>query len=80
MNHSLLHAQTATRRHFLRDCQMGIGGFALASLFAQDGIAQPSGAAVNPLAVRKPHFEPKATNVIYLHMAGSPPHLDLLDY
>ena len=35
---------------------------------------------VNPLAPRKPHFEPKVKRVIYLHMSGGPPHLDLFDY
>ena len=32
------------------------------------------------MAPRLPHFPARATNVIYLHMAGSPPHLDLFDY
>ena len=32
------------------------------------------------MAPRLPHFAAKAKRVIYLHMAGSPPHLDLLDY
>jgi len=34
----------------------------------------------NPLAPRTPHFRPKVKNVIYLHMAGSPPNLDMFDY
>src|SRR6267154_2043682 len=34
----------------------------------------------NPLAARPPHFAPKAKRVIYLHLTGSPPHLDLFDY
>ena len=29
---------------------------------------------------RRPHFAPRAKRVIYLHMAGSPPTLDLFDY
>ncbi len=37
-------------------------------------------AAANPLAPRPPHFAPKAKRVIYLHMSGAPPHLDLFDY
>ena len=37
-------------------------------------------ASVNPLAPKPPHFSPKAKRVIYLHMTGSPPHLDLFDY
>jgi hypothetical protein len=35
---------------------------------------------VNPLAPRPPHFAPRAKQVIYLHMTGSPPNLDLWDY
>jgi Protein of unknown function (DUF1501) len=35
---------------------------------------------VNPLAPKKPHFAAKAKRVIYLHLTGSPPHLDLYDY
>ncbi|MBT4865109.1 MAG: DUF1501 domain-containing protein, partial [Planctomycetaceae bacterium] len=80
MNANSKHAELVTRRHFLRDCQMGLGGMALASLSAQGAAAAPSDSVVNPLAPRQPHFEPKAKNVIFLHMAGSPPHLDLLDY
>ena len=80
MNAALQQAQHITRRHFLRDCQVGLGGLALASLAAQETAAAPADTADNPLAVRQPHFEPKAKNVIFLHMAGSPPHLDLLDY
>jgi hypothetical protein len=80
MNANLQNAQLVTRRHFLRNCQMGLGGMALASLSAGGASAAPTGKVVNPLAARQPHFQPKAKNVIFLHMAGSPPHLDLLDY
>lgn len=77
-----LHLQQAlhiTRRHFLRDSQVGLGGLALSLLLGERGRAdRPSPA--NPLAPRRPQFAPRAKNVIYLHMAGSPPHLDLFDY
>jgi hypothetical protein len=36
--------------------------------------------AIAPLAPKSPHFASKATRVIYLHLTGSPPHLDLFDY
>ena len=36
--------------------------------------------AMQPLASRKPHFAAKAKRVIYLHLTGSPPNLDLFDY
>jgi len=29
---------------------------------------------------RSPHYDPKVKRVIYLHMSGGPPHLDLFDY
>ena len=35
---------------------------------------------VKPMLPRNPHFDAKVKNVIFLHMAGSPPHLDLFDY
>ncbi len=75
MNSHIQQATNITRRHFFRNCQMGVGGMALASLLAGESQAAPA-----PLAPKKPHFPPKAKRVIYLHMAGSPPHLDLLDY
>src|SRR5205823_9871242 len=33
-----------------------------------------------PLAVKKPHFRPRAKRVIHLFMAGAPSQLDLFDY
>jgi hypothetical protein len=78
MNPLHRHALGITRRHFLRDCPLGLGGLALTSLLARENPARAG--TVNPLAVRSPHFPAKAKHVIYLHMAGSPPHLDLFDY
>ena len=51
---------------------------ALAQLMSPDafGLSAPQ----NPLLPRAPHFSPKAKRVIYLHLTGSPPHLDLWDY
>ena len=68
-----------TRRHFLRDCSMGLGAMALASLSAEESLAG-EGEGFEPFASRQPHFAPAVKNVIFLHMAGSPPHLDLFDY
>jgi hypothetical protein len=68
-----------TRRHFLQHCRVGVGSIALASLL--DSEVMPAGnRATRPLAPKKPHFAPKATRIIYLHMTGSPPNLDLFDY
>jgi hypothetical protein len=78
-----------TRRHFFRDCGMGLGSMALASLLEGTGQAgdnrsrQPGKsrpAASNPLAPKKPHFPAKAKRVIYMFMAGAPSQLELFDY
>ncbi|MFN9984023.1 MAG: DUF1501 domain-containing protein [Pirellula sp.] len=72
-----------TRRHFLKDSVGGIGALALASMLGQGASADPvEGAAgvINPMAPRKPHFAAKAKRVIYIHLTGSPPHLDMYDY
>ena len=74
-----LQGLNVTRRHFLGTCQVGLGSLALSLLLGQKqkAAAEP---ATDPMASRLPHFTPKVKNVIYLHMAGSPPHLDLFDY
>jgi hypothetical protein len=47
-------------------------------------LGSPSASAAisdaEPLAPRAPHFPARAKRVIYLHMSGAPPHLDLFDY
>ena len=65
-----------TRRHFFHDCGVGLGSMALASLLARDAAASP---AVNPIAPRTPHFEPKAKAVIFIFMAGGPSQLELFE-
>jgi hypothetical protein len=77
MNPQLERLHLITRRHFLKGCQLGIGGIALSSLLRSETAA---GADRDPLAPKQPHFPPKAKRVVYLHLTGSPPHLDLYDY
>ncbi len=73
------YLERVTRRHFFRECGVGIGKIALASLLS--GAASPfAQAAANPLAPRQPHFPAKAKRVIHLFMAGAPSQLDLFDY
>jgi hypothetical protein len=67
-----------TRRHFLQGCQIGLGGIALASMLQGEALSQA--APADPQSPRQPHFPARAKRVIYLHMTGSPPHLDLFDY
>ncbi|MBY0524986.1 MAG: DUF1501 domain-containing protein [Gemmataceae bacterium] len=77
MNAFQHRAAHTTRRTFLRDSFLGLGGLALSDLMT-------AGAAPalrdDPLSPKEPHFAPKAKNVIFLHMSGGPPHLDLFDY
>src|SRR5262245_20498247 len=68
-----------TRRHFFRDCGVGLGAMALGSLLERNLGAQERPGA-SPLAPRPPHFSPKATSAIYLFMAGGPSQLELFDY
>lgn len=79
MHPYLQSLQHTTRRHFLKDSAAGLGAIALASLLGRNASAAAV-AAANPLAVRQPHFAARAKRVIYLHLTGSPPNLDLFDY
>ena len=71
--------QHSTRRQFLNSAgQFSLGAIAMQAMQAK---ASPSTvAAANPLAPRQPPFAAKAKRVIYLHMSGGPPHLDIFDY
>jgi uncharacterized protein (DUF1501 family) len=66
-----------SRRWFFEQCGVGMGALALGSLLRQNGFASP--ALTSPLALKQPHFAPKAKRVIYLFMAGAPSHLELFD-
>ena len=79
MNFQQQILQAQTRRHFLKGSAMGLGSMALATMMKADGSAAGT-EVVNPLAPKDSHFTAKAKRVIYLHMTGSPPHLDLWDY
>jgi len=65
-----------TRRHFLRDCQVGLGGMALAALLANDAAANSN---ASPMAPRPGQFAGRAKNVIFLFMAGGPSQLEMFD-
>ncbi len=77
MHPQLEYLQTQTRRHFLKQSgALSLGAIALSALSTNDACAGET----NPLAPKKPHFAPKAKRMIYLHMSGGPPHLDIFDY
>jgi hypothetical protein len=71
-------ARLLSRRWFLQECGVGLAGIALSSLLARDAAAKPANR--NPLAVKAPHFKPKAKRVVYMFQAGAPSHLELFDY
>ena len=75
-----------TRREFLWEAGSGFTGLALIDLLTRDGfftqraradVPQPG---AQPLAVRQPHFTPKAKSVIFLFMYGGPSQVDTFDY
>lgn len=80
MDPQLEYVQSVTRRHFLKTGGLGLGALALGALLDRRLLAENIAASDNPWALKLPHFQPKAKQVIYLHMAGSPSQLDLFDY
>jgi len=64
----------ASRRWFLQQCGVGMGGLALHSLMGSNAFAGDA------MAPKQPHFKARAKNVIYLFMAGAPSHLELFDH
>ena len=70
--------QNETRRHFLKSCPIGLAGMYLSTQLGTSALADEK--LESALAVKSPHFKPSAKNVIYIHLTGSPPNLDLFDY
>jgi uncharacterized protein (DUF1501 family) len=72
-----------SRRWFLKECGLGLGKIAAATLLT-DAFARQSRAvaesASEALRPRQPHFKAKAKRVIHLFMAGAPSQLELFDY
>jgi len=71
-----------TRRRFFERGSHLLGGAALATLLPGTGSGGPAigGTVGGERAAVGPHFAPRARHVIYLHMVGGPPQLDLYDY
>jgi hypothetical protein len=69
--------QTLTRRELLRVSGAGFGSLALAGLLGEQ---QARGAALDPLAVKAPHFPARAKRIIFLFMHGGPSQVDTFDY
>ncbi len=71
--------QIQSRRQWLNAATNGFGGLALTSMLAAPSQTNAAPRAVNPLAPRRPHHEPKAKAVIYLYMEGGPSAIDLFN-
>jgi hypothetical protein len=59
----------------LKTTGVGFGYLALAGLAHEAAASQ-----ANPLALRQPHFAPRAKRIIMLTMRGGPSHVDTFDY
>jgi len=67
--------RTLSRREMLQRVGAGLGTIGLASVLADDASAAP----LDPLALRQPHFAPKAKHIIHLFMEGGPSQVDTFD-
>ena len=78
----LTQSEFLSRRHFFTQGRNLLGCAALSSLLAGDtSSALAAGTASSGIGgAVKPHFAPKAKNVIYLHMVGGPAQMDIYDY
>ncbi len=87
------YIRNETRRQFLSRGSNAVSWAALATLLGREGLALPAeagdagakaGAAASPTGGRmlpgRLPFAPKAKQVIYLHMVGGPPQMDMYDY
>ncbi len=63
-----------SRRDLLRTTGTGLGLLALPALLQADGSASP-----NPLAVRSPHFAPRAKHLVHIYLNGGPSQVDTWD-
>ncbi len=72
-----------SRRDLLSTCSTGFGSVALAAMLGEEQLraATTTGqSGASPLAVKPPHFAPKAKRVIFLFMHGGPSQVDTFDY
>jgi hypothetical protein len=89
MVHPVSHAGRLLldRRRFLNHAATGLGGIALASLLAEQGLLAEERSPIRPrirpeapLAPRPPHSTPKARRVLMIFCSGAVSHLDTFEY
>ncbi|MBJ76871.1 MAG: sulfatase [Planctomycetes bacterium] len=72
-----------TRRNLLGHMGTGLGAMALADLLKAEGALvgdKPSVAPRAPNGARRPHFVPRARNVVVIFCSGALSHVDSFDY
>jgi hypothetical protein len=87
-SHELSNAgrRLLSRRDFLQWSGTGLGGIALTSLLAEQGLLanetpiRPLIDPAQPYAPRAPHFAPKAKRVLLVFCSGALSHIDTFDY
>ena len=62
----------------MKNCQVGLGGMALSQLLGTNASASQADGA-NAMLSKAPMGPAKAKRVIYLHMSGAPPQIDIFD-
>ncbi len=75
----IAHALSINRRSFLTKSAYGLGSTAFAMLAAKAGVGGLQAAQFSKGVLQSPHSPVKAKRVIFLCMAGGPPHLELFD-
>ena len=68
-----------SRREFLKNSYLGLGGLALADLLATD-LGASVGSAENPLLPKRAHLPAKAKHCIFLFMEGGVSQMDTFEY
>ncbi|HBU58364.1 MAG TPA: DUF1501 domain-containing protein [Verrucomicrobiales bacterium] len=74
------------RRNFLQHTSQGLGGIAMASLLAREGLLgannpiKPNINPTKPFAARDSHFKAKANNVLVIFCSGACSQLDTFDF
>ena len=71
------HFIQTNRREFLLDATRGVGGLALASMLADDGITRAASSTSLPDGLA--HIAPRAKSVIWLFMVGGASHMETFD-
>ncbi|MCA9179165.1 MAG: DUF1501 domain-containing protein [Planctomycetales bacterium] len=71
-----MNRQTLVRRHFLANAGLGMASVALNAMLQRDAAAEATTATV---PTGKPHFAPRAKNVIWFFMNGGTSHVESFD-